>query len=294
MDLETSLDCPYPDARVRALGNTLSPEVSTASDALFAPLHVTASRRTTAHRDLPYGDDARQRLDIHVPAGTSARAPVLLFVHGGGFVRGEKNAPGCFYYDNIADWAVARRMVAVNITYRLAPQHTWPAGAEDVAAALAWTGSHIQAYGGDPRRIFLMGHSAGAVHAAGCIARLEQNQGPVPTPAGCILLSGIYDLPQGPVNKAYFGEDTTAYDARSPLEGLLNAQVPLLAAVAECDPPPIQNQFTLLAAGHLARRGRLPALACAIGHNHYTIVHHLGTPDQRLGEVIASFIRSIP
>ena len=61
-------------------------------------------------------------------------------------------------------------MVGVTMTYRLAPQHQWPAGAQDVGQAVAWVAQNIGEYGGDPSRVVLAGHSAGATHVAGYLA----------------------------------------------------------------------------------------------------------------------------
>jgi acetyl esterase/lipase len=61
-------------------------------------------------------------------------------------------------------------MVGVTITYRLAPEHPWPAGAQDVGQAVAWVTEHISGYGGDRARMVVAGHSAGAAHVAGYLA----------------------------------------------------------------------------------------------------------------------------
>ena len=105
------------------------------------------------------------------PKVRPAPRPVLLFVHGGGFTGGDKKADDTPFYDNVGTWAVDNGMVGVNMTYRLAHEHQWPAGAEDIAAAIAWVKANIAAEGGDPRRLYLMGHSAGAAHAAAYVAR---------------------------------------------------------------------------------------------------------------------------
>ena len=106
-----------------------------------------------------------------------------MFVHGGGFVGGDKHVPGTPMYDHIGAWAVRNGWVGVTITYRLAPEHTWPAGAQDVAAAVQWVRDNIASYGGDPSRIVLAGHSAGSVHVASYLAASRRSGhagGPVP------------------------------------------------------------------------------------------------------------------
>ncbi|HXR93627.1 MAG TPA: nuclear transport factor 2 family protein [Steroidobacteraceae bacterium] len=99
-------------------------------------------------------------------AGAHAPRPVLVFIHGGGFSRGAKSTPGSPFYDNIGVWAVDHGLVGVTINYRLAPQYQWPSGIEDLTLVVAWLKSHIAQYGGDPHKIVLWGHSAGAAHVA--------------------------------------------------------------------------------------------------------------------------------
>ena len=90
--------------------------------------------------------------------------PVLIWVHGGAFVGGnKKSAQGAFFYDNVGVWAARNGMIGVNINFRLAPAHKWPTGAQDTGTAVKWVIDNIASHGGDPTRIFLAGHSAGAV-----------------------------------------------------------------------------------------------------------------------------------
>jgi acetyl esterase/lipase len=86
----------------------------------------------------------RQRLDVHTSgAPVGEPAPVVLFVHGGGFAGGDKHVPGTPMYDHIGAWAVRNGWVGVTMTYRLAPEHPWPAGAQDAAAAAGWVRANI-------------------------------------------------------------------------------------------------------------------------------------------------------
>ena len=98
------------------------------------------------------------------------RAPVLVFVHGGGFVMGDKGAPDAPFYNNVGLWAARSGCIGVTMTYRLAPAAPWPAGSEDVGAAVQFLHEAVERWGGDPKSIFLMGQSAGAVHVAGYVA----------------------------------------------------------------------------------------------------------------------------
>ena len=107
---------------------------------LYAPLQETEPYQgIKVTRDLKYGTDERHALDVFAPEQASA-APraVLIYVHGGAFTAGNKRAPGSPFFDNIMLFAARNGFIGVNMTYRLAPQHQWPAGAEDVAATVRW------------------------------------------------------------------------------------------------------------------------------------------------------------
>ncbi|GAB2458703.1 hypothetical protein GCM10011375_08160 [Hymenobacter qilianensis] len=104
----------------------------------------------------------RHRLDVYTPRRKAAAShPVVVFIHGGNWDSGSKNI-----YTFIGRRLAKQGVVAVIINYRLSPDVQVPAMAEDCARAVHWTQQHIAEYGGDPQRIFLMGHSAGAGLAA--------------------------------------------------------------------------------------------------------------------------------
>jgi triacylglycerol lipase len=215
-------------------------------------------------------------------------------VHGGAFTRGDRRSPpGSPFYDNIMLLAARNGLVGVNVTYRLAPEHQWPAAAEDVGAAVRWVGETVAAHGGDPARVFLMGHSAGAVHVASYVAH-RQFHGPKGIGlAGAILVSGLYDLtgmPPGPPEKAYFGEDASKYAERSSLAGLVAAPIPVLAAYAELDPPPFQQQAKQLNDAS-CKAGRCPRFLALAKHSHMSEVYAINTADTSLSGPILAFVK---
>lgn len=113
----------------------------------------------------PYGDGARRTLDVYVPAGAkAAAAPILVFFHGGNWRDGDKAT-----YRFIGQAFAARGIVTVVPDYRLYPETRFPGFLEDGAAAVAWARTNAARLGGDPDRIYLMGHSAGA-HTAAMLA----------------------------------------------------------------------------------------------------------------------------
>lgn len=110
--------------------------------------------------DLPYGTDARQRMDVFLPAAPQ-RAPILLMVHGGAWMVGDKSMSRVVDA-KVAHWVGERGYIVVSINYRMVPDVDVPAQARDVATALATVQARAAAWGGDASRLVLMGHSAGA------------------------------------------------------------------------------------------------------------------------------------
>lgn len=267
---------PDVQAAIRAIGPTMGADgVGRTTEALR---RVMPANLEPTLRDATYGPDPRHRLDVFSP-GAGSR-PVLVFVHGGGFTGGDKTRPGVFYYDNIGAWAARQGLVGVTITYRLAPAHTYPAVAEDIAAALAWVARNIAAHGGDPTRIVLMGQSAGAAHVADYLALHAQ----APGVAAAALISGVYDpsrFPPGPPERAYYGTDPSLYSARAAAPRLSRLGIPLLVTIAELEPQGFRDQGAAL-------HRLLPAATFMDlpGHNHFSTVFDIGSADTGLSDAI--------
>jgi acetyl esterase/lipase len=277
---------------LRRIGRAFTPETIETVNQLFALLHrANGYEAPRIDRDLRYGPDPRHRLDVHTPADRAVAAPVLLFVHGGGFVGGDKHDPELPYYDHVGGWAARHGMVGVTMTYRLAPQHPWPAGAQDIAGAVDWTRSQIADHGGDPDRIVLAGHSAGAAHVATYVAG---HGGPgADDLAAAVMLSGIYDLGTAEHNELlplYFGADETAYPERSALPGLVASRLPMLFSVAELDLPDFHRQASVVLDALFRRDGVLPPFAWVPGHTHLSEILSLGVDEEALGAVLWRFV----
>ncbi|HEY7328374.1 MAG TPA: alpha/beta hydrolase [Gemmataceae bacterium] len=119
------------------------------------PQTPVLAKSTVLRADVTYGRDEKQRMDIYSPRD-ARQAPVVIFVHGGEWTRGDKSAVSYkpkFLNEN--------GVVFVSINYRLTPPAKHPAHVQDVAAAVRWVHDHAREIGGDPKRIVLMGHSAG-------------------------------------------------------------------------------------------------------------------------------------
>jgi triacylglycerol lipase len=279
--------------KLQSIGRQISPQILQEVQSLYAPLLVARDGLVEVHRDVHYGPHTRHRLNVFSPLKARATRDVLIFVHGGGFVTGDKEeVPGAFY-DNVGNWAAAQGLYGVVINYRLAPEHRWPAGSEDVAAAVAWARDKIGGYGGNNDRLFLMGHSAGAAHACGYLADARWWTDGSPAVAGAICVSGIYDLELRPINTAYYGDDEALYSSRSPLAGLGKSVLPMLFTVAQNDPEFIERHTMSLFARFLDESHLLPRFAQIHGHNHFSTLLHLNTPDESLGGQLLSFIGEV-
>jgi len=143
-----------------------------------------------AHDGIAYGPEARQQLDVYTPVDGNQPASVVVFLYGGSWKRGDRAN-----YRFIAEALTSRGHVTVIPDYRVYPDVRFPTFVEDSAAAVAWVREHIDAFGGDPDRIFLMGHSAGA-HIAALLILDERYLTEVEVPdtavRGMIGLAGPY------------------------------------------------------------------------------------------------------
>jgi acetyl esterase/lipase len=113
-----------------------------------------------AGRNVRYGREARQTLDIYVPEAGAAGAPVLIFFYGGSWNSGRKED-----YGFVGDAFASRGFIAIIPDYRLVPAVRFPTFLADLALAVRWGQDNAERFGGDPRRIVFLGHSAGAYNA---------------------------------------------------------------------------------------------------------------------------------
>lgn len=190
---------------------------------------------TRVRRDIAYGPDPAQRYDVYLPANAKADAPILFMVHGGGWRRGDKA------YSNVvgnkaAHW-LAKGHVFVSANNRLVPAADPLTQARDIAAAVASVQKHAPQWGADPKRMILMGHSAGAhlVALLGASPTLLAQAGAM-RPLGVVALdSGALDVPalmrQPRVPQLYrdaFGADPAYWRSVSPQQQLGREALPML------------------------------------------------------------------
>lgn len=279
--------------KIAAIGRVVDPENT---GKLYAPLQQKepyAGVKVT--RDVKYGRDPRNVVDIFVPEGLAAGRPVLMFVHGGGMIRGNKRPPGSPFYDNVMLFAARHGMVGVNVEYRLAPQFPWPAGNEDLAAAVQLVAAKAPELGADPNRIYLMGHSAGATHVASYLSHPEFFGSKGAGVAGAILSSGGYDFTkdeQSDGRIAYFGSDPKLLAERSAVAGLIKTKIPFMMSSAELDPPPIAGQFFLLKDALCQSEHGCVRSIVLPKHSHMSESYSINTPDTQLSDQILEFIKT--
>ena len=140
---------------------------------------------------IAYGDGPRKKLDVYTPKALTGPAPVLFFIYGGGWDHGDRGD-----YQFVGNAFASRGFVVVIADYRLYPEVKYPDFLEDNAQALRWVQDNITRYGGDPDRLFLGGHSAGAYNAV--MLALDHSyfhdNGVTMTIKGVAALSGPYDF----------------------------------------------------------------------------------------------------
>lgn len=253
-------------------------------------------------RDVAYGDHPRQQLDVFAKPGWAqeigqSRRPVMLFVHGGAFVDGDRNRSD-EVYSNVLYYCARHDMVGVNIEYRLAPEHPYPAATEDAALAIAWTVRNVEKFGGDPHNIFLMGHSAGAAHVASYGYDLRFRDAMHEHIAGLVIVSGRVRADNGSENpnarkvEAYYGTDPSAYEDLSPVSHVSADSPPTFVAFAEYENPLIDLYCLELARAIARATRRAPAIMRLARHNHTSIITHLNTMEDELGAGIRTFVEA--
>ena len=243
---------------------------------------------------LRYGSDARNMLDVYRPVSNAHKAPVIVFFYGGNWVSGERRD-----YAFVGRALAARGFVVVVPDYRLYPQVRYPDFLVDSAGAVAWTAREIARYGGDPARIFVMGHSAGAYNAAmlALDPRWLAAQGMKPDMLrGWIGLAGPYDfLPvSNRTTQPVFNAPDTPPDSQ-PLAHVSASSPPALLIAANKDKlvDPARNTGGM-AARLLAHHVPVRALYVD-GVNHSTLVVSLSNSLKGLAptlDAVEAFVRS--
>jgi len=244
-------------------------------------------------RDLSYGPDAKNRLDVFQPAMAGPARTVLIYVSGGTGMRvsGDPGLPTAgSFYDNIMLWAVKHDLVGVNTDRRPWQSMPWDTGARDVAAMIQWVQTHIGEYGGDPRRIFIFGHGYGGTQVTTYLAHPEFWRAVGPGLKGAILLSAPFNL--APLLGAGSRSGNPMFDpAHSNLEGLKAVPLPLYLGSAQFDEDETAASAELL-------RQQLCLKACPghdvyPNHQHISVTYSFNTADDSVAGAVLRWIRSV-
>jgi acetyl esterase/lipase len=258
-------------------------------------------------RELKYGPDPNQGLDLSLPTGK--RFPTVIFVHGGSLTSGDKADED---YGRVCAPFPDAGIACANVNYRLAPAHPWPAQAEDVAAAVAWVRKNIQARGGDPLKLFLVGHSSGAMLVAlvgtdeHYLARLGLKTSDLRgvIPMGSIMWDDELEqalnqygrsrveesFRREPDNNIYASLDT--YLDHWPIRHVRAGLPPFLFLIAETEkdqPPVLRTDMKFVedsrSLGNWAQYKVLP------GRTHYSAIRNLSDPGDAVFSIVRDFVR---
>jgi len=255
--------------------------------------------------DVPYGgpDPKLDVLDIYTPtpAGAKSALPVLIFVHGGEWSRGDKHD-----VSTKPKYCNENGIVFVAANYRLSPKDPHPAQVNDIATAIGWVHEHIADYGGDPGKIVIMGHSAGC-HLVTLVtlnpdALAKVHMKPSDLRGVIAWSGGMYDLVDRakgtgmypPFIKATFGADETAQRQASPLTWAQTAKAapPFLVASVDDDKSQTSRDASKKLVDAINAAGGSAKPALLVGKSHFTANHELGAPGDQSGSILLDFIRN--
>jgi acetyl esterase/lipase len=245
--------------------------------------------KDVAYYDGPGAHKVKHRLDLYLPRGQKD-FPVLFFVHGGAWQRGDKAMLGV--YSALGSFYARHGVGAVVINYRLSPAVQHPEHVKDVARAFAWTHKNIARYGGRPDRIFVCGHSAGG-HLIALLATDEsylKAEG-LSTKAirGAIALSGVYRIPDRYL-ASVFGTDPEVRKQASPIEHARAGLPPFLIIYGDSDYPDCGREPSEAFAKALKDKGDRVETLEVKDCNHYSVYLNTALPDSPVSRAILAFI----
>lgn len=238
---------------------------------LLGLLNLLSPKAAASHRvgrGLRYGPAARHGIDIYAPRSGAGPWPVIYFVYGGAWNMGDRR-----YYEFAGRALAAAGYVVVIADYRLVPEVEYPLFLEDCAAGFAWTAEHVAQYGGDPQRIALMGHSAGAYNAVMLLLaeRFLPAMGLASHVKAFVGLSGPYDFYPFDVAVSIRAFGATADpESTQPVNLVRPGLPPMFLGTGDADTLVYPRNTVALA-------GRMRASGNAVVETHYPGVGHPGT-----------------
>jgi len=268
----------------------------TAADVLPGARTLQLPSNVTIERDLTYGEDPAQRLDLYRPATGVVGAPIVLFVHGGGWWRGDKAMPR-MVQNKVPHW-IGKGFVFVSTNYRMLPAADVLQQAEDVGRALAFVQRHAERWGGDPARVVLLGHSAGA-HLAALITAdatiatrhgAQTWQATVALDSAALDMDAIMNRPHYRFYDPVFGSDPAFWREASPLHRLNGKPAAPMLLVCSSQRDDSCQPAHAFAAKAMAAGGRVEILPLAL--THAQLNEQLGMPGDYT-DAVDRFLSSI-
>jgi triacylglycerol lipase len=281
-------------AKNKAIGQKVDPAASAAIYGPLQPKEPYSVPGLQVSRDVAYGPGPLEKLDVFSTARKPGEAlkPVLIFVHGGGFVGGDKgpvtNGVHSQFYDNVMLWAVQHGIVGININYDLAPKATYPVVQKQIGAAIAWAKKNAAQHGGDPNRIYLMGHSAGGSHAAAYVGTPEAYPAGGVGLKGLIVSSGTADAFSSAGNPYFVPADR--YGKLDFVPALTASKLPILVFRAEYDPDWAIGAFNRFQS-ETAKAAVKPEFHVNKGHGHMSESYSIGTGDTTVSGPLEAFVK---
>lgn len=290
---------------------------------IYRPLHSNPPYAgVTITRDVSFGPDPKNVVDVVEPEKGGGSRPVLIYVSGGPGNKQLGGPNGDVFYDNVMLWAVKHGMVGVSMQRR--PGQAWDDPAKDVSKVVQWVNQNIASHKGNPQRVFMWSQSAGNVPVSTYVAHPEfygsqgigvkgvvfmsapafdilpvtpPDAGPMPQchqPDGTPTASGPG---RGAEQKAGPGAaparpDAATLLARSNLPGLAHASIPFLISSAELDPPTIVA-FDKLLKDELCKAGHCPEYVVFKNHGHISEVMSPDTADDSVTGPILKWMKSV-
>ena len=316
-------------AKLKDLGRGVCPAETAV---LYRPLQPKAPYPgVKVERDVSFGPDPRNVVDIFSPEKGGGKRPVLIYVAGGAGNKIEQVPDGDAFYDNIMLWAVKNGMTGVNLQRRNGGGMAWDDPAKDIGLGIEWVRKNIAKYKGNPNRIFIWSHSAGNPPVATYIGHPEL-YGPagiglkgaiLMAPAPFSILPVTVPPPQAGAGGGGFGcggaarggapggaakggpprgdgkgrggappVDAATQLARSDLPGILNAKIAFFLGSGELDPPAMGTFIDTLK-DQLCKAGHCPTVALFKDHSHMSEVFSPNTPDDSVTGPILKWMKTV-
>lgn len=213
---------------------------------------LNPDRSTEVSRNIAYGPHPRHRLDVYRPAGAGSH-PVLVYVHGGGWEVGNKDE-----YAFVGKRFAAEGYLTVMINYRLTPDGAWPVFMQDVAKAVAYVHDNIAEMGGDPSRLFLSGHSAGAYNVVmlGVAPEFLAAEGKtLDIIDGVAGISGPYDFLPSPLTAVQAAFDSAPDPAATQPVNRVTANAPPMLLLHGLDDESVEKRNVTVMEAALKEKG---------------------------------------